>query len=57
MDNNRRQMPPDLRTSNGKRTLYTALAIAAVVAVGFTMWSMTEDAPNITSQTNVERTN
>jgi hypothetical protein len=50
-------MPPNLRTSDRNRTLYTALAIAAVAAAGFTLWSITEDAPNSATQTNVERLN
>ena len=57
MDNNPRQMPPNLRTSDRNRTLYTALAIAAVVGAGFTLWAMTEEAPNMSPQTNVARTN
>ena len=57
LDNNRRQTPPKLPTSDRSRPLYTALAIAAVAAAGFMVWSMVEDAPNTTTQTNVERTN
>jgi hypothetical protein len=51
-----RQIPPNLPTSDRNRTFYTALAIAAVAAAGFTLRSMTEDAPNTATQTNIERT-
>jgi hypothetical protein len=55
MDDNRRHTPPELHPASDRKRTLSALAIAAIVVAGITLWSVAEEVPNRSTQTNVER--
>jgi hypothetical protein len=55
MDDNRRHTPPKLHPANDRNRTLSALAIAAIVVAGITLWSVAEEVPNRATNTNVER--